>query len=65
MVSLASTKETQHSHILSALGEHSTLARQTIAALELPIKPFDYRPSRLEVHFNGKLILLQEGGSIV
>ena len=65
MVSLASTKESQHSHIISALGDYPALARQTIASLELPVKPPDYHPSRLEVHFNGKLILLQEGGSIV
>ena len=65
MVSLASIKESQHSHILSVLGDFPTLARQTIAFLEMPVKPPDYRPLRLEVHFNGKLILLQEGGSIV
>lgn len=65
MVSLAPTTEDQRSHIISALSEYPSLVRQVLASLDLPIKPPDYHPVRLEVHFNGQLILLQENGFIV
>lgn len=62
MVSYASIKASQQSHISALLPDHPVLVRAAIAALDQPPLHQDYQPSRLEVHFNGRLVLLQEAG---